>query len=109
MLKPTHLKSLDHYRLWLRFSDGVEGVVDLSYLVGNGVFALWNDYAEFEKATLGSSGEIVWNEQVDLDSIALYLKFTGKQPREHFPKLARAIEHTQEHAPNVIQKATNLR
>lgn len=92
MLKPIALKPLDHYHLWLKFSDGVEGVVDLSYLVGDGVFALWNDYAEFQKAAIGSSGEIVWNDQVDLDGIALYLRITGKQPEDIFPRL-RELEH----------------
>ncbi len=93
MLKATNLKPLDNYHLWLKFSDGVEGVVDLSPLVGKGVFELWNDYAEFEKAVIGSSGEIVWNDQVDLDGIALYLKITGKQPSDIFPKLREAMEH----------------
>lgn len=93
MLKPTNIKPLDHYRLWLKFSDGVDGVVDLSYLVGKGVFALWNDYAAFQNAVIGASGEIVWNEQVDLDSIALYLKITGKTPNDLFPKLREMMEH----------------
>lgn len=93
MLKSIEVKPLEDYRLWLKFSDGVEGVVDLSYLVGKGVFELWNDYAEFEKASISSSGEIVWNDQVDLDSITLYLKITGKQPSDIFPKLNEAMEH----------------
>ncbi|MBI4671636.1 MAG: DUF2442 domain-containing protein [Chloroflexi bacterium] len=93
MPKLIALQPRDEYRLWLKFSDGVEGVVDLSYLVGHGVFALWNDYAEFQKAAIGSSGEIVWNDQVDLDSIALYLKITGKQPSDIFPKLRALMEH----------------
>jgi hypothetical protein len=58
MKKPIDVKPLDHYRLWLRFSDGVEGIVDLSEFAGKGVFALWNDYAEFEKVSIGPSGEI---------------------------------------------------
>jgi hypothetical protein len=27
-----------NYRVWIRFDDGIEGEVDLSYLVGQGVF-----------------------------------------------------------------------
>ena len=40
MLTPVEVKALDNYRLWVKYSDGVEGVVDLSNLVGDGVFAL---------------------------------------------------------------------
>lgn len=37
------------YRVWIGFEDGVEGEVDLSDLVGEGVFRLWEDPREFEK------------------------------------------------------------
>ncbi len=93
MLKPTELRPLDDYRLWLKYSDGTEGVVDLSYLVGKGVFTLWNDYDEFQKARIGTSGEIAWNDQVDLDSTALYMKITGKKPEDLFPKLRELVDH----------------
>jgi len=87
MPTPVEVKPLDHYQIWIMYSDGVEGVVDLSYLVGDGVFALWNDYAEFQKVHIGPSGEIAWNEQIDLCPDAIYLKLTGKQPEDIFPKL----------------------
>jgi hypothetical protein len=87
MLKPTQLKPLDHYRLWVRYSDGVEGIVDFSDLAGKGVFALWNDYHEFQKAHIGANGEIAWNDQVEICSDSVYLKITGKRPEDIFPKL----------------------
>jgi hypothetical protein len=34
------------YQIRIRFADGVEGEVDLSELVGHGVFELWKDPAE---------------------------------------------------------------
>ncbi len=37
MPRPIEVKPLENYRLWVKFSDGVEGVVDLSGLVGKGV------------------------------------------------------------------------
>jgi Protein of unknown function (DUF2442) len=40
--KITAVKSLDGFRLWLRFSDGIEGMADLSDLAGRGVFSAWN-------------------------------------------------------------------
>ncbi len=93
MPRPTAIKPLDNYRLWVRFSDGVEGIVDLSDLVGKGVFALWNDHREFQKARIGPSGEIAWDDQVDLCPDAIYLKITGRRPEDIFPKLRELIQY----------------
>lgn len=87
------LKPLDKYQLWVKYADGTEGTVDLSDFAGQGVFALWNDYREFGKAHVGSSGEITWNDDVDLDSDAIYLQLTGKKPDDIFPKLRELIQH----------------
>jgi hypothetical protein len=87
MPRPVQVKPLENYRLWVKFSDGVEGTVDLSYLVGHGVFALWNDYQEFQKVRIGSSGEIAWSEDIDICPDAIYLKITGQKPEDLFPRL----------------------
>jgi hypothetical protein len=87
MRKITHVEVLQGYRLALTFDDGTAGTVDLSDLTGKGVFACWNDRAAFTKVRVGSSGELVWGDQVDLCPDALYLKVTGKQPEEVFPAL----------------------
>lgn len=81
------VKPLNNFRLYIKFSDGAEGEVDLSEFAGKGVFELWNDYSQFEKATIGSSGELVWNEDVDMDGLGIYLKLTGKKPEDVLPKL----------------------
>jgi hypothetical protein len=41
MYKIIEAKALEDYRLWLKYSDGTEGAVDLSHLAGKGVFAAW--------------------------------------------------------------------
>ncbi|MCW5853667.1 MAG: DUF2442 domain-containing protein [Anaerolineae bacterium] len=87
MKKVAEVKALDGYKLWLRYADGVEGVVDLSAHMGKGVYAIWEDPREFAKAHIGPSGEIAWNEQLDMDADALYLKLTGKKPEDIFPRL----------------------
>jgi len=81
------VKALDNFRLHVKFSDGVEGVIDLSEFAGKGVFALWNDYNQFKKVNIGSSGELAWNEEVDMDGLGIYLKLTGKKPEDILPKL----------------------
>ena len=45
MIRPTEVESREDYRIWLRYSDGVAGVIDLSHLTGRGVFRAWNDRA----------------------------------------------------------------
>jgi Protein of unknown function (DUF2442) len=87
MVKPVQIKSLLNYKLWIKYSDGVEGEVDLSHLAGKGVFALWNDYTTFEKVYLGNSGQIVWSDEVDIDSYKAYMTITGKTPEQLFPNL----------------------
>jgi hypothetical protein len=81
------VKALKDFRLHVKFSDGAEGDVDLSEVAGKGVFALWNDYHQFELVTIGSSGELIWNDDVDLDGLGIYLKLTGKKPEDVLPKL----------------------
>jgi len=93
MRKITKVKVLQSYKLELTFDDGVCGTVDLSDLVGKGVFSLWRDYEAFAQVRMGSSGELAWGDQVDLCPDALYLKVTGKKPEEVFPGLRREPAH----------------
>jgi hypothetical protein len=85
-------KPLENFCLYVKFSDGREGKVDLSEFAGRGVFALWNDYSQFEKVRIGSAGELVWNDEVDLDGLGIYLRLTGKKPEDVLPKL-RELTH----------------
>jgi len=85
----TKINVLPEFRLDLTFDDGVSGVVDLSDLVGKGVFAPWRDQSAFARVRIGSSGEAVWGDQIDLCPDSLYLKATGKRPEDLFPGLRR--------------------
>ncbi|MCL0048681.1 DUF2442 domain-containing protein [Dehalococcoidia bacterium] len=93
MAAPTEVKALDNYRLCVKFSDGVEGIVDLSEFAGKGVFALWNDYREFQRVHIGPDGEIAWSDQIDMCPDAIYLKITGKKPEDLFPKLRELMQY----------------
>ena len=44
-VRPVEVRALEPYRIWLRYDDGVEGELDLSYLAGDGVFAAWEDHS----------------------------------------------------------------
>lgn len=89
MFPLIEVRPLPQYRLFLRYQDGVAGEVDLSHLAGRGVFDLWNRSGEFEKVTIGPSGEVRWNDDVDLCPDALYMQITGKSPVDFFPGLRR--------------------
>jgi hypothetical protein len=93
MLKLIHAEPLPGYRLRLRYADGVTGDVDLSHLVGKGVFRLWNDLDAFGRVSIGTAGEVRWSDEVDLCADALYLEITGQQPDEVFPRLGKASVH----------------
>lgn len=87
MPRLLEVKPLKGYRLWLKYEDGIEGVVDLSDLVGKGVFALWKNEERFQQVQIGDGGELVWSDEVDVCPDALYLQITGKQPEEVFARL----------------------
>jgi len=87
MVRLVEIRALSNYKLWLRYSDGEEGEVDLSGLAGKGVFEQWNDYENFEQASIGKNGQIVWSDEIDMCSDSLYMRLTGKTPEEVFPNL----------------------
>jgi len=87
MYRPIYIQALPGYRLWIRFDDGVEGEVDLSNLVGKGVFTIWNDFAVFQKVYIGEHGEIAWGKEIDICPDSIYLRISGKTPEELFPNL----------------------
>jgi len=89
----TAVKALEDYRLWVRFSDGVEGIVDLAKFAGRGVFALWNDPNEFARVRIGPGGEIAWGEQIDMCPDGIYLEVTGQKPEELFPTLQETVQY----------------
>jgi len=60
-------RALPGYRLSLSFEDGVAGEVDLSDLVGKGVFAAWTDPAAFDKVYIDAeSHTVAWPGDIDL-------------------------------------------
>jgi len=90
MYKPVRVKPLPGYRIWLEYSDGVTGEVDLSHLIGRGVFRYWDDYTNFERVYIGRSGGIAWSDEIDLCPDSLYMRIVGKTARELF--LDRGVE-----------------
>ncbi len=93
MRKVLRVKALGGYRLELEFDNGVQGTVDLADLAGKGVFSLWDDARVFEQVEIGRSGELLWGDTVDLCPDSLYLRVTGKDPKDVFPALGQDSAH----------------
>ena len=93
MIRPLIVKGLPNYRLYLEYSDGTKGEVDLSELAGNGVFRAWAKPGFFESVYIGEHREIKWDDEIELCPDSLYLKLTGKTPEELFPRLRREQPH----------------
>jgi hypothetical protein len=77
-IRPTAVAPLEGYRIWLHYSDGVAGEVDLSDIAGRGVFSAWNDREFFETVRLDSYGAITWGADIDLCPDSLYMRLTDK-------------------------------
>ena len=93
MRKISKVSPREGYCLEVEFDDGVCGIVNLSNLVGKGVFGLWIEPGAFERVRIGSFGELYWDDKVDLCPDSLYLKLTGKTAKEVFPALNQAPAH----------------
>jgi hypothetical protein len=90
MNKVMEVRPLERYRVWLRFSDGAQGELDLSDLAGRGVFAAWADPALFKAVHTEAGGGIEWPRGIDMCPDALYMRVTGKAIEDVLPGLKPA-------------------
>ena len=63
---------------------GAAGEVDLSSLVGQGVFSAWKDPACFASVSIGDAAQLCWTSDIELCADALYLDLTGKSADQVF-------------------------
>ena len=82
MIQPICVEPRPGYRIWIRYSDGVSGEIDLSGLAGSRAFQPWNNPGYFEKVHIASHRAIAWDDDIELCPDALYLKLTGKPVEE---------------------------
>ncbi|MDE2796790.1 MAG: DUF2442 domain-containing protein [Gemmatimonadota bacterium] len=87
MVRALEVKAREGLRIWLRFSDGCAGEVDLSDLAGRGVFRAWDHSGVFEGVHVAPHGAVAWNDEIELCADALYLELTGKTAEEVFQGL----------------------
>jgi len=78
MPRITEAKASQNYKLFIRFEDGASGEVDLSDLVGQGVFDSWRDPAQFAQVSIDAvAGTVCWPGGIDLCPDQLYHDVTG--------------------------------
>lgn len=75
----AEVRPLRRYRLWVKFVNGEEGVVDLSGIPRTGAFAAWNSKKAFRKVYV-DYGTAVWdNGKIDISPATLYVEATGTE------------------------------
>ena len=77
------VKSMEGFKLYIEFSDGIKGIADLAHLKGKGVFEFWNNDDNFSKVTIDKNGGIIWNNEVDIDALNCYLRITNQTFEEY--------------------------
>lgn len=76
----TACEARPNYILWVRFDDGVEGEVNLSDLVNQGVFKAWKSNEFWESVKVDPESETVcWGEEIDLDPYVLRQEILDSQ------------------------------
>lgn len=88
MHRITKVKPLENFKIWLKFSDGTEGIVDLSDLAGKGVFSVWEDPKIFRSVFIDpETRTIAWPGGIDLCPDSLYAEVSGADT------LSRKVTH----------------
>jgi len=72
---------LDDHKIWLKFNDGTSSEADLSYLGGQGAFALWGERENSRQVPGAGGGRLAWIDEMGIDADSLYMKLTGAKHR----------------------------
>ena len=91
MLWPTQVKPMPGYKIWIEYEDGESGEIDLSHLVGKGVFKAWDDPGHFEKVHISPHRTIAWDENIDMCADFAYMELTGKTLEEVMPGMTQPV------------------
>ena len=80
-IQVTKVKAIKRYQLYVHFSDGTEGVLDLAELAGKGVFKIWDEANLFEKVFIDEESKaITWPGELDIDTINAYCTINNISP-----------------------------
>ena len=91
--RPIDVEPRDGFRVWVKFDDGEEGVVDYSDIPRDGVFAVWNDPEFFKQVRISEFKCLEWPGELDLCPNSTYMRLTGKTVEELMPKARKYLEN----------------
>ena len=78
----VELEVREPFQIWVRFDDGVAGVVDMSDSASvGGIFARWSDEGFWRSAHIvADTGAVAWGDgsEIDVCPLSLYLDITGR-------------------------------
>ena len=79
----TDAKIEQPYKMWLSFSDGTSGTIDLHELARKGVFIALQDVTFQRKLYVDRElGTVAWPGGLDLDPVVLYSRVSGRPIEE---------------------------
>ena len=78
MIRPIEVEAREGHRIWLRYSDGSSGEINLSHLVGRGVFAAWDEPGLFQQVYVAPHRAVAWDADIEICPDALYMYLTRK-------------------------------
>ncbi len=96
LTNPIAVEAREGYRLWIKFDDGQEGEVDLSHLVGDGVFKAWEDQDLFLRVSITPYKSIIWDDtggELEMCADALYLQLTGQTIDDVRGSMNKQVSH----------------
>jgi len=79
MHKIIAVKPLENYKIEVNYENGVKGRIDLSDIIGKGVFSAIKDTKEFKKVCIDPQTHTVcWPNGIDLCPDSIYMEITAK-------------------------------
>jgi len=79
MITLTEAKYIDGYRIWIKFSDGLSGIVDFTDIIQNNPAAHpLADQNEFQRFYLDDWPTLAWSCGFDFSPESLYERATGQ-------------------------------
>jgi len=72
--KPIEIKPLEPYKIWIKFEDNLEGIIDLNFLAKQGIFNKWDENSLFNNVYINSETfSIAWDDELELCPNTLYM------------------------------------
>lgn len=78
IIDPVEVEALEGHLLRVRFSDGVEGKIDLSHMLETQKYRPLANRAVFDAVHITPYGGIAWNDDIEMDENWIYKEFTGR-------------------------------